>query len=81
MKEKIKEIIEEVTGEQVEDATNLIEEGILDSFDIISLVLELEEAFSVKIEVGELEEDNFKDILSIEKLINSLKWPLLQLSL
>ncbi|WP_071026335.1 phosphopantetheine-binding protein [Peptoniphilus raoultii] len=73
MKEKIKEIIEEVTGEQVEDATNLIEEGILDSFDIISLVLELEEAFSVKIEVGELEEDNFKDILSIEKLINSLK--------
>lgn len=81
MKEKIKEIIEEVTGEQVEDATNLIEEGILDSFDIISLVLELEEAFSVKIEVGELEEDNFKDILSIEKFINSLKWPLLQLSL
>ncbi len=81
MKEKIKEIIEEVTGEQVEDATNLIGEGILDSFDIISLVLELEEAFSVKIEVGELEEDNFKDLLSIEKLINSLKWPLLQLSL
>ncbi|WP_308533455.1 phosphopantetheine-binding protein [uncultured Peptoniphilus sp.] len=73
MKEKIKEIIEEVTGEQVEDATNLIGEGILDSFDIISLVLELEEAFSVKIEVGELEEDNFKDLLSIEKLINSLK--------
>lgn len=73
MKEKIKEIIEDVTGEQVEDATNLIEEGILDSFDIISLVLELEEAFSVKIEVGELEEDNFRDLLSIEKLINSLK--------
>ena len=54
MKEKIKEIIEDVTGEAVEDTTEIIEEGILDSFDIVTLVIELNDAFGVKIQVSEL---------------------------
>lgn len=72
MKEKIKEIIETVTGEIVEDDTDLIEEGILDSFDMVSLVLELQEAFDVKIEVAELLPDNFQDVNSIESFLSEL---------
>ncbi len=73
MKEKIKEIIEEVTGEAVEDTTEIIEEGILDSFDIVTLVIELNDAFGVKIQVSELLPENFANVLAIEKLIKSLQ--------
>lgn len=73
MKEKIKEIIEDVTGEAVEDTTKIIEEGILDSFDIVTLVIELNDAFGVKIQVSELLPENFANVLAIEKLIKSLQ--------
>ena len=73
MKEKIKEIIEDVTGEAVEDTTEIIEEGILDSFDIVTLVIELNDAFGVKIQVSELLPVNFANVLAIEKLIKSLQ--------
>ncbi len=73
MKEKIKEIIEDVTGEAVEDITEIIEEGILDSFDIVTLVIELNDAFGVKIQVSELLPENFANVLAIEKLIKSLQ--------
>lgn len=73
MKEKIKEIIEDVTGEAVEDTTEIIEEGILDSFDIVTLVIELNDAFGVKIQVSDLLPENFANVLAIEKLIKSLQ--------
>lgn len=73
MKEKIKEIIEDVTGEAVEDTTEIIEESILDSFDIVTLVIELNDAFGVKIQVSELLPENFANVLAIEKLIKSLQ--------
>lgn len=73
MKEKIKEIIEDVTGEAVDDTTEIIEEGILDSFDIVTLVIELNDAFGVKIQVSELLPENFTNVLAIEKLIKSLQ--------
>ena len=72
MKEKIIEIIEDITGEVVEEDTDLIEEGILDSFDIVSLLLELEEAFDIKIDVAELLPENFKSVNAIENLISEL---------
>ena len=76
MIEKIKEIIEDITGEKVDENTDLIEEGFLDSFDIVSLVLELNDAFDIKIEVAELLPENFSNINDIEKLVKSLQWAL-----
>lgn len=73
MIEKIKEIIEDITGEKVDENTDLIEEGFLDSFDIVSLVLELNDAFGIKIEVTELLPENFSNINDIEKLVKSLQ--------
>ena len=73
MKEKIKDIIKEITGEEVDDSTQIIDEGIIDSFYIVTLVIQLKDAFGVKIQVSELLPENFSDVLAIEKLIKSLQ--------
>ena len=44
-----------------------------DSFDIVTLVIELNDAFGVKIQVSELLPENFANVLAIEKLIKSLQ--------
>lgn len=72
MKESIIEIIESITGEVVKEDTNLIEEGILDSFDMVSLVLELQDAFDITIDVSELLPENFQSVNTIAEFINQL---------
>ena len=51
----------------------LIDDGILDSFDIITLVGELNNNFSVAIGVDDLTPENFNSVESIHNLINYLK--------
>lgn len=72
MKESIIEIIESITGEVVKEDTNLIEEGILDSFDMVSLVLELQDAFDITIDVSELLPENFESVNTIAEFIDKL---------
>ena len=72
MKESIIEIIESITGEVVKEDTDLIEEGILDSFDMVSLVLELQDAFDITIDVSELLPENFQSANTIAEFINQL---------
>lgn len=74
IKEKIIEIIQDLNEDfdPVEDL-NIIEDGILDSFDIINFIMEAEEAFGVKIVVAEIVPENFESVDSIQKLIERLK--------
>ena len=72
MKESIIEIIESITGEVVNEDTNLIKEGILDSFDMVSLVLELQDAFDITIDVSELLPENFESVNTIAEFIDKL---------
>ena len=72
MKESIIEIIESITGEVVKEDTDLIEEGILDSFDRVSLVLELQDAFDITIDVSELLPENFESVNTIAEFIDKL---------
>lgn len=72
MKESIIEIIESITGEAVKEDTDLIEEGILDSFDMVSLVLELQDAFDITIDVSELLPENFESVNTIAEFIDKL---------
>lgn len=72
MKESITEIIESITGEVVKEDTDLIEEGILDSFDMVSLVLELQDAFDITIDVSELLPENFESVNTIAEFIDKL---------
>ena len=53
--------------------TALIDDGVLDSFDIISLAQELCEAFDVEINVEDLEPENFNTPEAIVELIKSLQ--------
>lgn len=58
MSEKIMAILEEVCGAEpgeLEPDTELFEEGILDSFGVISLFVEVERQLGVKLEPTELE--------------------------
>lgn len=52
--------------------TALIDNGILDSFDIISLVSEINDAFNVNISPADLEPENFNSAENMMKLIESL---------
>ena len=53
--------------------TKLIDNGILDSFDIISLVNILNETFNIEIEVDDLEAENFNSAEAMLKLIERLR--------
>lgn len=51
----------------------LIDDGILDSFDIIQVVMELNDAFDVEINVEDLEPDNFNTVEAMWDLIQKLQ--------
>lgn len=70
MKEKIVEILTDLRPEfDFTEEVNFIEEGMLDSFDIVSLVDELETNFNVKIDGVDIIPENFSSIDSIEALL------------
>ena len=53
--------------------TALIDDGILSSFDITSLVNELMEEFGVVLNMADLEPENFNSTQAIWEFISSLK--------
>lgn len=75
MKEKIMEILQEINEEiaSASEDVNLIEEGLIDSFDIVTLIAELEEAFNVEIDGEAITEENFSSVNQIEKIICASK--------
>ena len=56
-----------------ENETALIDDGILDSYDVVSIISELDDAFGVQIRITELDPDNFNSLESIWNLVQSLK--------
>jgi len=53
-------------------ATRLIDDHILDSFDIIKIVNELNEAYDIEINVMDLEPENFNTVAAMDDLIKKL---------
>jgi len=51
------------------ESDELITEGMLDSFDIITLVAALDKKFSVSIEGTEIVPDNFRNVAAIASLL------------
>ena len=51
----------------------LIDDGILDSFDIISIVGELNDTYGIEIDVEDLEPDNFNTVEAMLELIEKLQ--------
>lgn len=52
---------------------DLIDDGILDSFDVVMLVGEINEAFDISIGVDNLVPENFNSITAMMRLITRLQ--------
>ncbi|MEX0361675.1 acyl carrier protein [Flagellimonas sp.] len=52
------------------ESSNFIEEGMLDSFDIVSLVASLDEEFGISIDGTEILPENFSSVEGIIQLLN-----------
>jgi acyl carrier protein len=52
---------------------SLVDGGFLDSFDIVSIIAELDEEFNIKIGVTDLGPDNFNSAEAIMKMVERLK--------
>ncbi len=70
MELRILNILSEIRPEfDFSDSSNFIEDGLLDSFDLMSLVSELDEQLSISIEGVEIIPENFENLDSIVKLV------------
>ena len=56
-----------------ENETSLIDGNVLDSFDIIAIVGEFDDAFDISIDVADLEPENFNSASAMWELIQSLQ--------
>ena len=54
-------------------ATKLIDDEILDSFDIVSMVSEINDAFAIEINVNDLLPENFNSAEALYALIQKLQ--------
>ncbi len=71
--EELMEILEELRPDvDFEEEKGLIADGILDSFDIMSLVGSIDEEFDIKIKPNDLIPDNFNSAEAIWALIERL---------
>jgi D-alanine--poly(phosphoribitol) ligase subunit 2 len=52
---------------------DLIETGVLDSLALVELLLRLEEEFDVKVDVGELDIEDFRTVRSIGTFVTRLR--------
>lgn len=72
--EKLMQILQDIRPDvDFENETALIDDGILDSFDVVSIISEIDDAFGVQIRITELDPDNFNSVNSIWDLIMNLK--------
>lgn len=73
MEELLKILTEIRPDVDFENETALIDDGILDSFDVVSIISEIDDAFDVQIRITELDPENFNSVESIWNLIQELK--------
>ena len=71
--EKLIEILENLhEGIDYETCETLIDDGILDSLDIVTLITEINDAFDISIPAEEIIPDNFNSAAAIWALIEKL---------
>ncbi|MCR5024982.1 MAG: acyl carrier protein [Lachnospiraceae bacterium] len=74
MREKILEILNEVRPDvDFENETELVSNNILESFDIVQIVAELDDEFDIEITPKDLVAENFNSLDALEELIERLQ--------
>ena len=71
--EKIVEILQGIRPEIDVTSKSLVDDELLDSFDIVTLVSELIDSFNIDISVEDIIPDNFNSVEAINKLIEGKK--------
>ena len=70
MKERVLKILNDLRPEfDFSQAVNFVEEGMLDSFDVINLVTTLDEEFGISIDGTDVLPENFSSIDAIDRLL------------
>ena len=68
--DRLLEILEEIIpGEDVENCTTLVDDNILDSFAIISLVAALEDEYDIVVSPADLVPENFNSAQALAALV------------
>lgn len=72
--EKLLEILEDIQPDaDYETCTTLIDDGILDSFAILSIVAELEDIFGVQVTPAEIIPENFNSAQALWNMVQKLQ--------
>lgn len=72
--EKLLEILQGIRPDvDFVNEKSLIDDGILDSFDVVSIISELDDAFGVQVRITELDPDNFNSAEAIWALVQSMQ--------
>lgn len=73
MREKVVGILGDINEELIEDLErDLFESEVLDSYDIVKLVVQLEDAFGITIGVEMVTAENFRTVETIIKLVEGI---------
>lgn len=71
--DKMLEILREIHPEvDYESCTTLIDDGILDSFDIVTIVGEINDKFDVAVPPEEIQPENFNSAQSLYAMVQRL---------
>ena len=72
--EKLLEILEDIQPDaDYETCTTLIDDGILDSFAILSIVAELEDTVDVQVTPAEIVPENFNSAQALWNMVQKLQ--------
>lgn len=72
--EKLLEILDSIRPDvDFANEKKLIDDGLLDSFDIVSIISELNDEYNISIRVTELKPENFNSVEAILNLVEKLK--------
>ena len=75
MKERVSAVLVQV-NKKVElhlDSTSLVSSGILDSLDIMSLIMDLEREFEIEIDPEDVLSENFESVSAITALVEKCR--------
>ena len=73
MEQKIIEILKKMHPDaDVENSTSLVDDGVLDSLDIVTLVAELNAAFDIRIPATEILPDRFNSVGAMCEMVRRL---------
>lgn len=73
IKNALLEVLEDMhPDEDLENCTTLVDGGILDSFDIVTLISEINEQFDVAISADKIVPENFNSLDALSKLVYDL---------